>query len=64
MDDYLYGLNNDNIKDISKLRNNKYIRLEINLRHPYDYNVVILKINKIFCITYRKMQITKNRRNC
>ena len=55
MDDYLYGLNKDNIEDISKLRN-KYTRLEINLRRPYDYNIVIMQMNKIFCITYSKMQ--------
>ena len=42
MDDYLYGVLNDEIKDIvDKLKCNKYIRLEMNLRHAYGYDVVI-----------------------
>ena len=45
MDDYLYGVSNDEIKDIvDKLKNNKYTRSEINLRHPYGYNIVIPQI--------------------
>ena len=45
-DNYLYGVSNDEIKGIvDRLKNNKYARLEINLRHPYGYNVVIPKIN-------------------
>lgn len=45
MDDYLRGLSNDEMKSIiNNLKNNKYVRLEINLRHPYGYNIVILQI--------------------
>ena len=42
MDDYLYGVSNDKIKEIvDKLKNDKYAMLEINLRHPYDFKVVV-----------------------
>ena len=44
-DDYLYGVSNEEIKDIvEKLKNNKYTRLGINLRHPFDDKVVIPQI--------------------
>ena len=53
MNDYLYGVSNDEIKDIvDKLKNNKYARLEINLRHPYNYEAVIPQTNKIYCIIH------------
>ena len=39
MYDNLYGVSNDEIKYIvDKLKNNKYTRLEINLRHSYSAN--------------------------
>ena len=45
MDDHLYGLSNGEMKHIiSKLKNNKYATLEINLRYPYGYNLVIPQI--------------------
>ena len=41
-DEYLYGLDKNEINEIvNKLKNNKYARLEIDLHHPYDYRVVI-----------------------
>ena len=41
MDDYLYGVSNDEIEDIvDQLKNNKYARLEISLRHPFEYKVL------------------------
>ena len=42
MDDYLNGVSKDEInKIIEMLKHNKYARLEMNLRYPYDYKVVI-----------------------
>ena len=39
-DDYLYGVEDEEIKDILKtLRGNRYSRLDINLRFPYDYRI-------------------------
>ena len=41
-DDYLYGVEKDKIKEIiKKVENNKYARLDINLRHPYDHEVIM-----------------------
>ena len=41
-DDYLYGVEKDEIYVIiNKLKKNKYAQLEISLRHPYEYEVVI-----------------------
>ena len=41
-DDYLYGVSNEEIKDIiEKLKKNKYERLEVSLRHPYEYKIVV-----------------------
>ena len=44
-DDYLNGVEKNEISDINnKLKNNKYARLEIELRHPYDYRVIIPQV--------------------
>jgi hypothetical protein len=40
-DDYLYGVEDEEIKDILKtLRGNRYSRLDISLRFPYDYRII------------------------
>ena len=40
-DDYLNGLDKNEFDDIvRKLKTNKYARLEIELRHPYDHKIV------------------------
>ena len=42
LDNYLNGVDKSEFKEITnKLKNNKYAKLEINLVHPYNYNVVI-----------------------
>ena len=42
VDDYLNGVSDNEISDITnKLRENKHSRLEIMLRHPYTYKVVV-----------------------
>lgn len=41
IDDYLNGVDKTETNYIIKqLKDNKHARLEINLRHPYGYNVV------------------------
>ena len=48
IDDYLYGSTKDKINNITEtLRDNKYARLKINLRHPYNstktkYNILYI----------------------
>ena len=40
-DDYLNGLDKNEFDNIvRKLKTNKYARLEIELRHPYDHKIV------------------------
>ena len=42
LDNYLNGVDKSEFKEITnKLKNNKYSKLEVNLVHPYNYNVVI-----------------------
>ena len=38
-DHYLCGIDYDEISD--KFKNNQYARLEINLRYPYNHEIVI-----------------------
>ena len=45
IDEYLYGVDKNKITAITnKLKINKYAVLEINLRYPYNYNLVIPQI--------------------
>ena len=42
IDDYLYGVDKEEINTIvNQLKHDQYARLEINLGHPYNYEVVI-----------------------
>ena len=44
-DDYIYGVSIDEIKVIvDNLKDNKYARLEISLRHPFEYKIVVWQI--------------------
>ena len=45
LDDYLNGVDRKETTDIiNRLKINKYARLEINLRHPYNCEVIIPQI--------------------